>query len=344
MSQISLKELESYSASDYFQDIKFTSYPGAVDCLKNLSKLTCSSFHNSEFFHQLSQVCHHIRSLCICLSGDITSGFMELISVQRNLKHLDVFQFGEYEALPKIAPLLTKHSTTLTSLLIEGCNESIMFIANFVNLQELELRFCIDYLEDFKRLQHVNFSQLRVLKFNSCCPKHEYLFEFLKNNGKSLQEFCVGSNVYYSDCRSLNLAIPFCPNLQSLSTTISKDEVETLISIFNCCQQLKRIALAGCGSPSLEVEQLLEVVAKHSSKTFHEIIMCYEGRVFSEYFSKEIESFFISWANRRSQKSISIVICGIHVNKLVVNKEVIERYTKLGVVKKFEVSRHRKRD
>ena len=42
---------------------KFTSFPGAKDCLKNLSELCCDSNIHPEFFYQLSQICHNLQSL-----------------------------------------------------------------------------------------------------------------------------------------------------------------------------------------------------------------------------------------------------------------------------------------
>src|SRR5437016_4145006 len=64
----------------------FTIYPEAKDSLKNLSELRCSSNINSEFFYQLSQMCHKIQTLSIGFSKVISNGLADLISVQKNLK------------------------------------------------------------------------------------------------------------------------------------------------------------------------------------------------------------------------------------------------------------------
>src|SRR5688572_23986960 len=66
MKQISLKTLNFHY--HYFTTtlyIPFLTYPGTMDCLKNLSKLKCRSDVLSESFCQLSQICHDIRSLSI---------------------------------------------------------------------------------------------------------------------------------------------------------------------------------------------------------------------------------------------------------------------------------------
>jgi hypothetical protein len=52
---------------------------------------------------------------------------------------------------------------------------------------------------------------------------------------------------------------------------------------------------------------------------------------------EESESFFISWKNRISQKSLSLTIfCDIYLNRDRESMKMIERYTKLGVVKEFK--------
>src|SRR6266498_2550243 len=75
----------------YIPNINFINYPGAIDCLKNLSRLNCGSDIYSEFFYQLSQVCHNIQSLKITFRRDISDGLADLISVQQNLKYLSIY-------------------------------------------------------------------------------------------------------------------------------------------------------------------------------------------------------------------------------------------------------------
>src|SRR6266540_4718925 len=72
MNQISLKKLVYSYSYMYIQKIPFTTYPGAIDCLKNLSELTCGSDIYSEFFYQLSPICHNIRSLNIKIRNIIS--------------------------------------------------------------------------------------------------------------------------------------------------------------------------------------------------------------------------------------------------------------------------------
>jgi len=81
------------------------------------------------------------------------------------------------------------------------------------------------------------------LKFSGIIPRHEYLINFLENNGKNLKEI----HTQYSHHSYLIMA-KSCPNLKSLSMIFLDNEViETLKEIFNSCQQLERIKVM-CGN------------------------------------------------------------------------------------------------
>src|SRR5581483_5003493 len=94
MNQISsLKKLSCYS------DIYKKYNPiiiGARDCLTNLSELSCPSNIKPEFFYQLSQICHNIKTLNITYLLYISDGLRELISSQHSLKILSLIQFNYY--------------------------------------------------------------------------------------------------------------------------------------------------------------------------------------------------------------------------------------------------------
>src|ERR1043165_294992 len=112
----SLRELHFYSTTiESILNVTPTLYLGAGDCLRHLSKLSCRSDIYPEFFYQLSQICHNIQSLKINFEEIISNGLTDLISAQKNMKHLDLTQYS-YEDLTFIIPSLTKHSNTLIKL------------------------------------------------------------------------------------------------------------------------------------------------------------------------------------------------------------------------------------
>ncbi|CAB4393063.1 unnamed protein product [Rhizophagus irregularis] len=99
MEQIpSLKQMDFCFEKDYYDYynyynklytkynvLDFINFPGANDCLKNLSKLICYSYINSEFFFQLSKICHNINSLVIKFEITVSVGIKDLIYYQNNL-------------------------------------------------------------------------------------------------------------------------------------------------------------------------------------------------------------------------------------------------------------------
>ena len=98
MNQISsLKNLTYFNFLHYINYISFTCFPGARNCLKDLTQLHCSSNIGveSEFLYHLSQMCHKIQSLNITFEHDIQNGLTDLISVQKNLKNLNRFNHGQ---------------------------------------------------------------------------------------------------------------------------------------------------------------------------------------------------------------------------------------------------------
>jgi hypothetical protein len=120
-----------------------------------------------------------------------------------------------------------------------------------------------------------------------------------------------------------------------------------LKGILDGCQQLESIEL-WCENDSVNLfgidfeSEILMIIAKDSPKTFHELKMRYD--VGENMTSHDLETFFMSWANRTPLKPISLIVpCRYdrydingfpHTKE---NVEVIEKYRKLGVIKEFKV-------
>src|SRR5581483_9055022 len=106
----SLKNLYFYSSTTVnIPNVIFTSYPGAKECLINLTELDCSSYIYPEFFYQISQICQHLKLLSIIFGSIISDGITELISVQKNLKYLKIMEHYDCNKdLKDIIPSLEK--------------------------------------------------------------------------------------------------------------------------------------------------------------------------------------------------------------------------------------------
>ncbi len=158
----------------------------------------------------------------------ISDGLADLISVQQNLKYLNMAGYYCEHLTEDIIASLTNLPDTLIKLELYGGKYYIplSFIANLTNLQEMLLILYDenDIFGDFKELQHMTFSHLQVLKLEFESLRIELLIKFLENNGRNLKEFYIGNSMD----NSLNLAIAkFCPNLRKLSG-FKTNEIEML--------------------------------------------------------------------------------------------------------------------
>ncbi|CAB4380937.1 unnamed protein product [Rhizophagus irregularis] len=201
---------------DHRKGITFTNFPRSRECLMDLSELSSDSDIHSEFFYQLSQICHNIQSINIIFEKAVSNGLKKLISSQNNLKYLSLYQNHNCIGWEELIPYLTKHSNTLIRLKING-NDSgpFSFITIFTNLRELILSTNYDNtFKGFNDLQYVTFTHLHTLEFHHGCPKVDVLIKLLENNGKNLKTFVADIPDKYTDI--LNNAInKFCPKFKT---------------------------------------------------------------------------------------------------------------------------------
>ncbi|CAI2163524.1 15598_t:CDS:1 [Funneliformis geosporum] len=336
MSQISsLKSLDyDLEISKTVQNILFTYFPGAKGCLANLSIFSCDSNICSEFFYQLSQICHNIQALTITFENVISNGLADLISLQKNLQHVTLIAaYGGENDWTEIITSLAKFPLTKLKMFGYDAYMPLSFLSTFTHLQEIILSFDDTDILDFNKLQYVKFPHLQILKFQYAFPKVEMLIKFLEINGKNLTEFYVG----YHD-NSLNLAVAkSCPNLKKLYLIFMKNEIETLKVVFNSCQHLESIKIV-CGAKYLGEKEMLDVVSKYSPKNFYELKV--DNYTQSKLLPEELESFFTIWSDRIPQRSLSLIIVFVFNDdiSLYVNDEnmkIIEKFKKLGIIRKL---------
>ncbi|GBB88833.1 hypothetical protein RclHR1_15440004 [Rhizophagus clarus] len=319
----------------------FISYPEAKNCLKNLSMLCCSSNIPSDFFYKLSQISHNISLLDLTVKHCIPIELVDFISAQKRLKCLNINVYHVRTDL--ITLLMKKIPNTLTKFNLYGISHNIplLFMNNFTDLQELHLElYHSRWFNNFEILQYTYFSKLQILKLKYALPKSELLIKFLEINGKNLREIYLCESGGYNDnpVNLTNLAIAkFCPILRKLSTGIKSKELGTLKIIFDSCQQLESIKI-WCGNLFLNEKEALDTVVKYS-KNIYEIILFYQDDIKFGILPEELESFFISWTDRMSQKSLSLIIVSFYSNSIdrhLENLKIIQKYLDLGVIKNFK--------
>ncbi|CAG8473530.1 14882_t:CDS:1 [Funneliformis mosseae] len=215
----------------------FLDYQGREVCLSNLSEFKCCSNISSDMLHKLSITCKHLKTLRIKLKESVSDGLEELITSQSNLKYLDL-RFCYKESPIQLFPI------TLTKLRMVGVRIPIPFsmIPKLPNLQELTLAILYEsYLEDFKDFQYVSLPQLQILKFENICLKIEYLMKFLENNGKNLEELCLGKDIkIIKDSFYIKIA-NCCPKLRLLRTVFPEGNLNSMKVIVDHCKNLKDI-------------------------------------------------------------------------------------------------------
>ena len=91
------------------------------------------------------------------------------------------------------------------------------------------------------------------------------------------------------------------------------------------------------GERFLNKNEMFEVIAKYSPKDFHELKLYYVEKL--KLLPEDLESFFISWKNRKPQKLLSFIVVKNYIkdiNKTInkENMEVINKYMKLDVIRK----------
>ena len=136
----------------------------------------------------------------------------------------------------------------------------------------------------------------------------------------------------------------FCPNLQILSAILLYNEIDTLKVILNSCQYLESIKV-WCGYGHLSEKDLLEAIATHSPKNFYELKLDYDNMP-PELLLKDLETFLISWNNRIPKRSLSLSFIRDYVEQVIDDEsmKLIEKYKKLGIIKKFKIEGYDIRD
>ena len=126
----------------------------------------------------------------------------------------------------------------------------------------------------------------------------------------------------------LNLGIAkFYPNLRTIHTIYCYHNFDTLKAILDSCQYLENIRV---DISFLDTKELFEILAKNSSRYFHELHLCHP----SEFSKKDLEEFLIIWKNRIP---LSLFVIGSRYAYDGYDK-IFEKYKKLGVAKKFEIT------
>ncbi|GBC29950.2 hypothetical protein GLOIN_2v1784405 [Rhizophagus irregularis DAOM 181602=DAOM 197198] len=224
MSQIS--SLKSLDYSKCPMNVKLINFPGAKDCLMNLTELSCCS---TDKYSELSPICHNIQSLTVEFGDFISNGLKDLISLQHNLKnvtliysYISLLNRTSVDMLIKFLEINGKnldelytgeYDRSLNLAIAEFCSNLKILFVMFINVGldtlGIILKSC-QYLEsiniwcnyiDKKRFLEVlakntpkNFSELKIY----------YIFDQIHPD--ELEEFFINWKIHMPR-RSLSLVI-----------------------------------------------------------------------------------------------------------------------------------------
>ncbi|GBC41482.2 hypothetical protein GLOIN_2v1784405 [Rhizophagus irregularis DAOM 181602=DAOM 197198] len=283
---IFIKSLSIYNIDNMIKNI-LQNYQSITpqNCLRFLSKLSCRSDIYSEFFQQLSQICHNIQYLYITFEKIISKGLPDLISSQKNLKHLYIMQSYDCEDLSDIIHSLTKlYPDNLIKFELYGGKHFIplSFISKFLNLQELVLSFDYNYAIEGNNDDTLNLS------ISEFCPNIRKIFTIFKNNElgslknifinckylESIKIWC--GDRYLNDKKVLDIVLNHSPRdfyelklyyVINAQSEITPEELEDFFINWNNRipqKSLSFIITKGSRAKSLEVrKENMEIIEKY---------------------------------------------------------------------------------
>ncbi|CAI2183728.1 14153_t:CDS:2 [Funneliformis geosporum] len=316
--------------SNHFQDVTYSTYPGTVRCLKDLSELTCTSDVFSEFFYHIFKICKNLRLIkLVIVECNITRSLSDLFSAMKDLKHIKIVpncgwdDFTEY---------LCELPNSLIKLEIYA-QENFMSLSKVERLKNLEeITLCFNDVDSFEGFETCHFPRLKIFELQKASPDGERLTEFLEINGNQLEELYLGS----SDSLT-NLAIfKNCPNLKSLYTPFLNEEDETLKMILLNCQKLEHVRFC-CGTDYLSESTILDLVVTHAPENFYGISLYYPKGQDTGLLSYDLNNFFINWAIRKPLKLI--VFSLVNARRALANPKIIDVFEKdeFDVIKRLQI-------
>ncbi|GBB99041.1 hypothetical protein RclHR1_00340032 [Rhizophagus clarus] len=299
--------------------------------LNDLSELHFYTDTYPKFIHQLIKVCHNIQTLKITSNFEVISNeYIDLISVQKNLKYLYLKEFS----FPECKNLLTKIPNTLIKFaLLNGTSDGyrvLCEINNLSNLQEFEFSYYNynAFNDDWWDCSNILEGKLSCLN-EFYCPV-SFLIKFLENNGENLKRIHLNKNYHalnHSICEN-------CKNVRILNIELTNISLFQLSQFFEYLPFLESVKINMYSQSRIKENRLLGFVAKKSPKNFCELKLIYCDNMKSTLIPEELELFLTSWGNRVPKKLLSLVITG--PNSFIENDgnmKVIEKYIILGTIK-----------
>ncbi|GBB88053.1 hypothetical protein RclHR1_01460003 [Rhizophagus clarus] len=319
-------------------------FSGSEKSLVELNELYCRSEDNPSLFFGLARICKVIESFHISHVCP-NHGLAKLIGMQQKLKYLKIneptFISNDYKLSNcDVGQELIKHAHNLTYLSIERDLEffKILF-PKLINIQKLELQG--DTLTGINLDKQLEFicPELQILNLSHI--SYYNAVEIIKRTTGNIQK--IWSDSMRHDtllCNSghfIQNISQFCPNLKYVRIALSDQYLDNLESLLKSCKLLEGLYIYKVKHHSaLFTDLLLNVLIRAAPRTLYKI-----GINYCNFKITNLDWFFNSWKGRKTLYLYSIVDreshdCVYNLNYINEMKDLIEKFTNEGVIKKFQ--------
>ncbi|CAG8494861.1 19358_t:CDS:1 [Dentiscutata erythropus] len=236
-------------------------YPGATKSLSQLVEFYWGATHwTSEFLIALSKVSKRLRTLIIDMSNfgrnesnDHARNLGTLIKVQTALQEIQFIKCKP-RVLPSIMQGLRTQAKSLRYFHFQGMVKDWSVFSELVhltNIQELSFVKANFRCSEIEMLASSNFPNLTKLVFDTTSFRFPIIIPeiIIQSSGNKIRTFSLPAYFYPSyngfvPTVSLSVA-KYCPNLVHFEYHVTRKEFSQLVVLFDSCQHLKKVMLAG---------------------------------------------------------------------------------------------------
>ncbi|RIA90784.1 hypothetical protein C1645_769114 [Glomus cerebriforme] len=328
-------------------DYSICHFNGTKTCLPSLVKLNCSTFIPSNYFFELSKICHNLQDIIIYCFQD-NRGLAQLIKSQKRLKRIELNSNNNDILCPLIGEALLNQSNTITYINFK--NElciSPEFLNSLINCKELVINIQSESNFDLGKLDLIKLPNLNTLSF--------YIYQhapfstalnslsnvilsssFPPKNYSHLKELNLDLYPKYLTTESiknyLNTITKTCPLLESVVVWVSKDVLLDLESFLNKCRYLQEIRFVSIESVEndnkVDIKNILDILVSNNILPDLSKIIFKENWKFTK---DNLSEFLESWRINKNHPLNYLNI--VTSDELVI--EVCKKFKQIGVLKSY---------
>ncbi|PKK65581.1 hypothetical protein RhiirC2_853496 [Rhizophagus irregularis] len=321
-----MKYSHLYVYQNFDSQINFIN--GAERCFSEIEFLSCNTDVNDNIITILTETCKSIRKLELFINlKNNNYGIIKLIEDQKKLSDISLTRthFDDSSFYEILENSLTKHASTIQ--FCKFTRSPTKLLSSCINLKKLELGSKIRSIStSWYCLKDLSFPYLQILR-SSSVPV-DVMTSLIINTKGFLVEIKIDC-IWYDETRSkilIQAIYQNCPNIKYLKLKIGNCSILELEPLLISCKYLKVLFLL-IGEGQFDWNKLFEIFTKSSSSSLYKFKFNINGQPKLESY----KLFFDNWKGRHPMflQIFSNVIIDFNFN-------IIERYKKEGIIKKFD--------